>query len=137
MVRKPPRFRKNRYLEESRKECRELRKLFKERIKSIQEKRLEQQRKKQQELERKEAERLKKAETMTNDVCYYGFWQNSLQVDEGIAAVGHSTKEVEKALKSHIFFRKNVLKQQYMDKTVFNLTKKIKKADTKSLIMKH
>lgn len=73
-----------------------MRKVFQERIKTIQKKCLKQQRQKQQEMERKEAERLKKAETMTNDVCFYGFWQIKLQVEEGIAAVGNNSKKLKK-----------------------------------------
>lgn len=67
-----PEDERNQYIEESRKEGRKIRQMFKTRTKINQEKHLEQQRQKQQELERREAERVRKAESYTNDVCYYG-----------------------------------------------------------------
>lgn len=52
---------------------------FKECIQIINEKRLKAQEKKQKELERIERERLKKAEDMTNDICFNGVWQSEKQ----------------------------------------------------------
>lgn len=63
---------KDKLMQDSIKEGREIRYKFKERIQIINEKRLKAQQEKQNELERIERERLKKAEEMTNDICFYG-----------------------------------------------------------------
>ncbi|WAR11354.1 LOW QUALITY PROTEIN: hypothetical protein MAR_025534, partial [Mya arenaria] len=119
----PPEDERNQYIEESRKDGRKIRQTFKERTRVIQEKRLEQLRQKQVDLERREAERIRKSEKLRNEECYYGFWQSKLQVEKGLNYMD-SNKEVMSALKCQFQFRKNVLKQQYHDKTVYNLSKK-------------
>lgn len=68
-LRKLPPDEREKIIENSRKGGREIRKLFKDRLQEIENKRLEAQRRKQMELERLEKERIRRAEEMTNDVC--------------------------------------------------------------------
>lgn len=63
---------KDKHMQDSTKEGREIRDKFKERIQIINEKRLKAQQEKQKGLERIEREKLTKAEDMTNDICFYG-----------------------------------------------------------------
>ncbi|KAK3107360.1 hypothetical protein FSP39_012735 [Pinctada imbricata] len=114
---------RDKIIEESRKGGREVRKKFKERLHIIEEKRIEAQQRKQQELQRLEKERLRKAEMMTNDICYYGLWQTAEQVDEGIARMD-TQKDVISALHAQLKFRKNVLKQKHTNNKIFNLSRK-------------
>ena len=76
-------------------------------------------------MERLERIRLEKAENLTNDICYYGLWQSYEQMEEGIAACGGKDKDMIKAFKAQLKFRKSVLKQLYQDKNVFAVTKKM------------
>lgn len=122
-LKKLPLEERERTIEISRKGGREIRKMFKDRLKEIENKRLEAQRKKQLELERLEKERIRKEEEITNNVCYYGLWQSPEQVDEGMGRINNE-KELVKALQAQLKFRKNVLKQKHKDSQIFNLTKK-------------
>lgn len=74
---------KHKMIEEARKEGKELRKSFHNRLKEIQEKRVAAQRKRQRELEEREKKRIRQADNLTNDVCIYGLWQSMQQVKEG------------------------------------------------------
>lgn len=74
---------KHKMIEEARKEGKELRKSFHNRLKEIQEKRVAAQRKRQRELEERKKKRIRQAENLTNDVCIYGLWQSMQQVKEG------------------------------------------------------
>lgn len=74
---------KHKMIEEARKEGKELRKSFHNRLKEIQEKRVAAQRKRQRELEEREKKRIRQADNLTNDVCIYGIWQSMQQVKEG------------------------------------------------------
>lgn len=58
------------------------------------------------ELERLEKERIRRAEEMTNDVCYYGLWQSQQQVEEGMGRL-RNEKELINALQAQLKFRKN------------------------------
>ena len=73
---------RNTYLDESRKERREVRSQFKERIKEIKKKRIEVQTRRKLELQRLEKLRIAKADDLTNGVCFCGLWQNPQE--EGI-----------------------------------------------------
>lgn len=110
-------------IENSRKGGREIRKQFQERLKEIENKRLEAQRKKQGELERLERDRIRKAEEMTNELCYYGLWQSREQLEEGMGRISNE-KELINALQAQLKFRKNVLKQKHKDSKIFNLSRK-------------
>lgn len=123
MVKNLPLEERERTIENSRKGGREIRKIFKDRLKEIENKRLEAQRKKQLELERLEKDRIRKEEEITNDVCYYGLWQSPEQVDKGMGRINNK-KELIKALQAQLKFRKNVLKQKRKDSKIFNLSKK-------------
>lgn len=114
---------KDKLMQDSIKEGREIRYKFKERIQIINEKRLKAQQEKQKELERIERERLKKAEEMTNDICFYGLWQSEKQVDEGVSRL-KDDKEIVKAMQAQLKFRKNVLEQKPRDKKLFNFSTK-------------
>lgn len=74
---------KHKMIEEARKEGKELRKSFHNRLKEIQEKRVAAQRKRQRELEEREKKRIRQADNLTNDVCIYGLLQSMQQVKEG------------------------------------------------------
>lgn len=74
---------KHKMIEEARKEGKELRKSFHNRLKEIQEKRVAAQRKRQRELEERKKKRIRQAENLTNHVCIYGLWQSMQQVKEG------------------------------------------------------
>lgn len=74
---------KHKMIEEARKEGKELRKSFHNRLKEIQGKRVAAQRKRQRELEEREKKRIRQADNLTNDVCIYGLWQSMQQVKEG------------------------------------------------------
>ncbi|KAK6168596.1 hypothetical protein SNE40_019795 [Patella caerulea] len=115
---------KNRLLDESRKEGREIRKEFIARTKSISDERFRLQKLKKQEMERLEASRVQRAECMTNDVCYYGLWQTVDQINEGMDKLSGNDKELRCALQTQLKFRKSVLHQKHSDKQIFNLSKK-------------
>lgn len=51
---------------------------------------------------------MKKAEDMTNDICFYGVWQSEKQVDEGVSRL-KDDKEIVKAMQAQLKFRKNFL----------------------------
>ena len=112
-----------RLLASSIKEGKDSRRKFKERLKTISEKRLIAQRKKQQEMERLEIARMKKAEDLTNDICDYGLWQSHDQIEEGMSRLINE-KEIVECLHAQLKFRRTVLKQTYKDKKVFNLSSK-------------
>ncbi|KAK3106600.1 hypothetical protein FSP39_023288 [Pinctada imbricata] len=118
-----PEEEKERLLNESLKEGRELRKTFKDRIQTIAAMRLREQKRKKQELERLERERMKRAEELTNDICFYGLWQTEGQMDEGVSHL-QGEKEICSALQAQLKFRKTVLKQSHEDKKVFNFSVK-------------
>ncbi|XP_033730479.1 uncharacterized protein LOC117319875 [Pecten maximus] len=120
---------KKRVIESSRKEGRELRQKFKERLKEIEQKRLDAQKRKQLELKRLEQQRILKAENLTNDVCFYGLWQSVSQIEEGLSRLKGDKGEMLKALYSQLKFRRYVLKQRHSDSKVFNMSRK--KADGK------
>ncbi|KAK6180549.1 hypothetical protein SNE40_012682 [Patella caerulea] len=115
---------KNRLLDDSRKEGREIRKEFIARTKSISDERFRLQKLKKQEMERLEASRVQRAECMTNDVCYYGLWQTVDQINEGMDKLSGNDKELRCALQTQLKFRKSVLHQKHSDKQIFNLSKK-------------
>lgn len=71
-------------LTESRKEGRDIRQQFKNRIKEIKLKRQEQLALKRAELERLKKVKLQRDESLTNLICFYGLWQSACQVDEGL-----------------------------------------------------
>lgn len=116
-LRKLPPYEREKIIANSRKGGREIRKLFKDRLQEIENKRLEAQRRKQMELERLEKERIKRAEEMTNDVCYYGLWQSQQQVEEVMGRL-RNEKELIDALQAQLKFRKNVLKQKHKDSKI-------------------
>ena len=61
-------------------------------------------------MEQLERIRLEKADNLTNAICYYE------QMEEGIAVCGGKEKDIIKAFKAQLKFRKSVLKQLYHDK---------------------
>ena len=70
-----------------------------------------------------EKKRLESAENYTNMICYYGLWQSSEQMKEGLNRLG-AEKEKRDVLESQIRFRKNVLKQKHSNKKIFNFSYK-------------
>lgn len=50
---------------------------------------------------------MKKAEDMTNDICFYGVWQSEKQVDEGVSRL-KDDKEIVKAMQAQLKFRKKI-----------------------------
>jgi hypothetical protein len=102
-------------IEESRKEGKELRRTFHNRLNKIQVRRIAAQHKRQKELEEREKKRIKQAENLTNDVCFYGLWQSIQQVKEGI---GWLVKDADKtaAIEAQLKFRKTVLQQKHEDR---------------------
>ncbi|KAK3091774.1 hypothetical protein FSP39_022550 [Pinctada imbricata] len=113
---------RNKMLTSARKEGKEIRKVFKDRLKEIERRRIEDMKRKAEELERKEKKRLKDAENMKNDICYYGLWQNRQQVEEGLSRL--PTNEQRKAVESQLKFRRTVLKQKSDDNKIFNFSRK-------------
>lgn len=66
---------------------------------------------------------MKKAEDMTNDICFYGVWQSEKQVDEGVSRL-KDDKEIVKAMQAQLKFRKKFLKQKPRNKKLFNFSTK-------------
>ena len=110
-------------LTEARTAGREIRKKFQLRNASIAEKRRQALYQKQKELEEKEARLLKKRESLTTKIIYYGLWQSVEDVDIRICEID-TIKEKREALETQLNFRKNVLKQKCKDSSVFNFSSK-------------
>lgn len=66
---------------------------------------------------------MKKAEDMTNDICFFGVWQSEKQVDEGVSRL-KDDKEIVKAMQAQLKFRKKFLKQKPRNKKLFNFSTK-------------
>lgn len=115
---------KDRLLTNIRKEGKDVREKFKERLKLIEAKRLEIQQERRRKLEESERKRIQNMEEMTNAVCYYGLWQSQEQVNEGLAKL-KTDKEQREALQSQLKFRKKVLNQKHSDSKIFNFSEKV------------
>ncbi|CAC5385261.1 unnamed protein product [Mytilus coruscus] len=113
-------------INDSRKEGKNIRLKFKERLKTIEEKRVETLKLKEKEISEKKKHVLKKKETFTNDILFFGLWQSREDIKLKLEEIP-SNAEKKKALKSQLNFRKNVLLQK-SDKSYFLFSsKKIQK----------
>ncbi|CAC5376848.1 unnamed protein product [Mytilus coruscus] len=113
-------------INDSRKEGQNIRLKFKERLKTIEEKRVETLKLKEKEISEKKKRVLKKMETFTNDILFFGLWQSREDITLKLEEIP-SNAEKKKALKSQLNFRKNVLLQK-SDKSYFLFSsKKIQK----------
>ncbi|MES9902779.1 MAG: hypothetical protein ABW168_08860 [Sedimenticola sp.] len=70
------------------------------------------------EIERKRVEKMEKE---TTDMCFYGLWQSSEQVESELIIL-KSKKEKEEALKAQLRFRKNVFKQKPPSASTYNFS---------------
>lgn len=113
---------KHKRIEESRKEGKELRETFHNRLEEIQEKKNRGTTKKKKKLEEREKKRIRHAERLTNDVCFCGLWQSEQQLQEGLNRL--TGNEQRAAVEAQIKFRKTVLQQKHRDKKIFNLKRK-------------
>ncbi|CAC5358011.1 unnamed protein product [Mytilus coruscus] len=114
---------RNRMLEDSIKEGRQIRTKYQERLKEIENKRKEKLREKQIALERKQKAAIKTKTKHTSDVIYYGLWQRPDEVDDILNEIT-SVTEKRKALISQIRFRQKVLKQVVVDKKLYFVSEK-------------
>ncbi len=69
---------------------------------------------------------LREKEHLTQAVTEYGLWQTKEQAEEGLAKLKSRTSKLQ-ALKAQLDFRKKVLEQSHVDKTVFYLSKNKRK----------
>ncbi|CAC5359984.1 unnamed protein product [Mytilus coruscus] len=113
-------------INDSRKEGKNIRLKFKERLKTIEEKRVETLKLKEKEISEKKKRVLKKKETFTNDILFFGLWQSREDIKLKLEEIP-SNAEKKKALKSQLNFRKNVFFTK-SDKSYFLFSsKKIQK----------
>lgn len=70
---------------------------------------------------------------MINDVCYCGFCQSKLQLEEGMVAVGNKKKTLNKAQKDPCYSEQSVLKQQDKDNQTKRDQGRYIKLDNKAL----
>ena len=89
-------------------------KLLEERAKLLRAKRLQ--------LEKLQTKKLKEKEELAQEIMKYGLWQSKDQVQEEISKI-RTKKEKIAALKLQLDFRKKVLEQKHVDKTLFFITK--------------
>ena len=89
-------------------------KLLEERAKLLRAKRLQ--------LERLQAKKVKEKEELVQGILRCGLWQSKQKIEEGLAKL-KTKKEKVAALKLQLDFRKKVLEQKHIDKTLFFLTK--------------
>ena len=109
-------------LDEAYKKVAKTRKLFKARQVIIQERKQQLLHERLQRAEAAKQKKLAEAVTQTNEMIYWGLWQNTMQVDTVLNTI-RGEKEKREALKAQLRFRKNILQQATKDKTVFNFTK--------------
>ena len=96
---------------------------FKSRQQNIREARLAKLREEKLAQEMKLAKSLRDRELETNDVIYWGLWQTVEQIDDSLKNIKSDSEKIE-GLKAQLRFRKNVLKQEYSDKSIFNFSVK-------------
>ena len=116
---------KTKFINDSRKEGKNIRVKFHERLKTIEEKRVETLKMKEKEITEKKKRLLKKKETFTNDILFFGLWQSREDVKLRLEEIDSAT-EKKKALKSQLNFRKNVLLQKTTDQSLFLFSSKKK-----------
>ena len=105
-----------------------IREKFKSRQQNIREARQAKLREEKLAQEMKLAKSLRDRELETNDVIYWGLWQTVEQIDDSLKNIKSDSEKIE-GLKAQLRFRKNVLKQEYSDKSVYNFSVK---SDTSS-----
>ncbi|CAC5405964.1 unnamed protein product [Mytilus coruscus] len=115
-------------INDSRKEGKNIRLKFKEILKTIEEKRVETL--KLKEISEKKKRVLKKKETFTNDILFFGLWLSREDIKLRLEEI-HSNAEKKKALKSQLNFRKNVLLQK-SDKLYFLFQKSVATVESSS-----
>lgn len=108
-----------------------IREKYIERLREIENNRKVKLREKQVALENKQRNLLKKKSKYTNDVLYYGLWQNTEDVDKILDELKDSTKK--KSNISTIKVQTKILKQSVNDKKYFKWVKKIKPIHWKNL----
>lgn len=105
-------------IKESIKDGRKIRDMYIERLREIENNRKVTLREKQVALENKQRNLLKKKSKYTNDVLYYGLWQNTEDVDKILDEL-KGLAEKKKAILAQLRFRQKVLKQSVNDKKYF------------------
>ena len=116
---------------EARRETPAFRNQFKERQREIENRRKEALEEKKKAIEKKRTKGIKEKENYTNEILYYGLWQNSESVQNRLAEL--PDKEKVKALQAQLRFRNKVLNQSHEDKKVFTFSEK----DTSGKYKKH
>lgn len=110
-------------LNDSIKEGREVRVMYRKRLAEITEHRKQKLKDKQIALEKKQKAVLKAKSKHTNDIIYFGLWQNRDQVGTILEEIP-GVSEKRKALISQIRFRQKVLKQSVSDKKIYHVIEK-------------
>lgn len=115
---------KSSLLKNARKDVKEARKKFRDRVLEIERQRrliLEQ---KEKEREAAEKKRLKRLEEYTNSIFLWGLWQSEEQVEFHLNTVIKSSKDKTEALKAQLNFRHFVLQQKIKDDPkIYNITR--------------
>lgn len=81
---------------------------------------------KQAALTRLQEKKVREKENLTQAIMVYGLWQTQQQVKEGLMKLKSKTAKLT-ALKAQLDFRKKVLEQNHVDKSIFCLSKNKKK----------
>ncbi|CAC5398192.1 unnamed protein product [Mytilus coruscus] len=118
-----PQEEREKLLNDSIKEGREIRVKYRKRLAEITEHRKQKLKDKQIALEKKQKAVLKAKSQHTNDIIYFGLWQNRDQVDTILEEIP-GVSEKRKALISQIRFRQKVLKQSVNDEKIYHVTEK-------------
>lgn len=116
---------KEQLLSAARKEVKVVKSKFKDRVQAIKESQKEALLAKIKKSEELKAQRLRKKEQQTNDIVFWGLWQNDQQVESALREI-QTTKQKVAALKAQLHFRNNVLHQKPDNmKGVYSVTKLI------------
>ncbi|KAK3103507.1 hypothetical protein FSP39_019719 [Pinctada imbricata] len=117
-------------LKEAKTEGPKIRKRFQQRMKEIESKRLSAQKMKENELHEKQERLYKRKEKMTNDILFFGLWQSEEEMTQQLQEIKRKTEKV-KAVKAQLTFRKTVLHQTTLNKSLFQFSfgKKAKSLD--------
>ena len=99
-------------------------KTFKDRLKTLEEKRAQAQLDRERQREETEQRVLLQKEKITTDIIHSGLWLSLEDIDRSLEQCSSETQKRE-ALKSQLRFRKAVLQQKYpSDKDIYNFSKK-------------
>ena len=114
---------REKFLDMSRAEGRDIRAKYIARIKEIEKTRQETLKARREQTEKKEHQQFLHREELLNKILFYGLWQYPEAVDQHLKQI-HTNSEKIKALKTQIQFRKIILEQKHQDKKVFQFSEK-------------